>query len=95
MRLRRRKPAIAPLLTLSNVRRLRLEPGDALVARFPGRLSAAQCERIKDQCERIAPGHKVVVLEGGAKFDVLTAREDGYVHPESGHVEPEHGGAAA
>jgi hypothetical protein len=59
-------------LELADVQRLRLEPGDALVILVPGRVTADQAHRIKDQVETFAPGHEVAVLEDGMELVVVS-----------------------
>lgn len=57
-----------------DVTKLDLQPGQFLVLRFPGRLSMAQVECLRQQIDGcgICPKGKILVLEGGADLAVIT-----------------------
>lgn len=57
------------------VARLRLEQGDVLVLLTPRRLEAAVAQKFKDALQRIAPGHKVLVLADGMRLLTISAAE--------------------
>jgi hypothetical protein len=57
------------------IARLELKPGDILVLKAPGFLPATAQARIKSDLERICPGVKCMVLEGGMELAVLTREE--------------------
>lgn len=63
------------VLPLEHVRVLRLEPGDTLVLAYPDHLTVEMAEHLKEKLQREFPGHKAIVLDGGASFDVLRAEQ--------------------
>ncbi|WP_412063981.1 hypothetical protein [Rhizobium sp. SYY.PMSO] len=59
-------------MDIEDVRRIEFRPGDRLVLRVKGRLSAEMFERIKRILEAFAPGVPVLVLDDGMSLDVLS-----------------------
>jgi hypothetical protein len=59
---------------LGDVQRLKVEPGDVLVAQVPGYLPNGG-DYLRDALERLVPGCRAIVLDGGAKLGVLTAAD--------------------
>jgi hypothetical protein len=59
-------------LKIEDIKRLRLEPGDILILRMRGRITMAAAEHIRNVFQNEIPGHKVMVLEDGARLDVVT-----------------------
>lgn len=57
------------------VKVLPLRPGDLLIFRSEDRLTFEQTERVRGLLEKNIPGHRVLVLDGGADIEVLR-RED-------------------
>lgn len=57
------------------VRRLRLEPGDSLVLRVPGRISEAAVDYFRHGLQQTFPGARVFVLEDGAALEVLSSAD--------------------
>ena len=50
---------------------LKLEPGDKIVIEVPIRLDARTLRAYRDTAKRHFAGHEVIVLDGGAKVQVL------------------------
>lgn len=59
--------------TTAEVKVLRIQPGDVLIARVPGPITTVVAEHLRDQVAREFPGHKCLVLSEGLELDV--ARE--------------------
>jgi hypothetical protein len=57
---------------LQELRRLEVEPGETLVARFKSRLSEERVARIRDVFAKVLPGVRVLVLDDDA--DLLVVR---------------------
>jgi protein-disulfide isomerase-like protein with CxxC motif len=63
---------------ITDLQRLNLQPGDRLVVRFHGRLTAAQAHMIRERLrEWSGGGFPVLVLDADASLEVVTA--DGHV----------------
>lgn len=56
---------------LEHLQVLRLEPGDIIVLACPQDISAEQAARLKIQLEELAPGHRPVILSGGATIGAI------------------------
>jgi hypothetical protein len=56
---------------VGDLAKLALKPGDKLVFSADRLLHADAVERIKEELERIAPGHEVVIICDGCKLEVL------------------------
>lgn len=67
---------------LKEINRVRLKPGDILVFKYSGNLSAAVAEFIKIQLEEVFKGHRCIVLEDGAELEVFepTGEKTGAEH---------------
>ncbi len=63
-------------ILLSDVRRLRLEPGDALLVTVPANLSAEQLHRIRATLGDSLPGTRVLVVFEGVDISVLSGATD-------------------
>lgn len=62
-----------PLPESTTVQRFKVEPGDVVVVTFPDRLPREAHERVEAWLRSaIGPEPKVLVLEGGAKLDLLS-----------------------
>lgn len=48
-----------------------------LVFRYEKQISQALARSIKDECARVLPGHRVMVLDGGLELAVLRPTEQG------------------
>lgn len=58
-------------ITLFNLSRVDLKPGDVMVYRHPKQVDAASIASIKKQLADVFPGHQVCVVDGGAELAVL------------------------
>jgi hypothetical protein len=56
---------------IGDLQRLILKPGDVFLLTVPGDISKQDEEDIRRALERELPGHKVIVISGGIKFDVI------------------------
>ena len=56
---------------LSDVQRLRLEPGDVVVLTTEWKLSAVEVQRIAEKIGKVLPGHQVLVIDSGVKIGVM------------------------
>ncbi len=63
-------------ILLSDVRRLRLEPGDALLVTVPANLSVEQLHRIRATLSDSLPGTRVLVVFEGVDVSVLSGATD-------------------
>ena len=71
-------------ITLSDLQRVKLEPGDVLVLRVNGRLSAVMAEQLRAQVTACFPGHRALVLEQDAALAVVSGHGDSeFVHGAS------------
>lgn len=62
-----------PLTEIRDVQRMRLQPGDVLVARMKaGQMPVEALWNVKQTLERAFPGHTVVVLLDGVELVVHT-----------------------
>jgi hypothetical protein len=50
---------------------LSLQPGDKVVLRYASCMRAEQYARIKQEMEKVVPGHQVLILENGMEIGVL------------------------
>lgn len=57
------------------IQRLELARGDLLVFKVPTKLPQEAAARIKAMFERVAPGLKVIVLDGGSSLELLGAAD--------------------
>lgn len=57
------------------IQRLELAPDDLLVFKYPTRLPPEAQKGVQAAFKRIAPGLKVLVLDGGASLDLLGGAE--------------------
>jgi hypothetical protein len=65
-------------VTLADVERLHVGPGDVLVYKFPGRLTRQQADDIKAKIRAFFDADvPVMVMDQGAKFQVIS--QDGVV----------------
>lgn len=62
------------LCNATEVKKVRLEPGDVLVLEFPDRLTRAARENISQQI-RDCSGVQALVLDGGAKLSAALSRD--------------------
>lgn len=62
-----------PVFEMEAIERLRLKPGDIIILRHPQPLSLEAVARLKEDVIELCPGHQVVVLEEGFKFEVIPA----------------------
>lgn len=59
-------------IVLEHLKVLRLEPGDVLVFRYPGRISTEGFGRLRTRfAEAFGEQHKVIALEDGADLGVV------------------------
>lgn len=70
---------LAEVRWVGDLQRVRLEPGDTLVLRCPGRLSIEAAARLKERLEATFVGHQAVVLGEGMDLGVVGT---GYVAGE-------------
>jgi hypothetical protein len=56
---------------LGDVQRLALQPGDIVVLKFAGAISAETHCRLKAMVKNELPGHKVLILDSGMEIGVL------------------------
>lgn len=61
------------MIELEEVRRLRVEPGDALVVKMAHPVSREVHKRIRNQFEQTHPGVTILILEPGIDLEVLSA----------------------
>lgn len=61
-----------PKVTIDDVKRLRLEPGDTLVLRMDAH-SEEVVERFTGEMRTAFPGHRTVVLGKGVDLEVVSA----------------------
>jgi len=57
---------------IETIQRVHLIEGDTIVIRTPRKLSSIDAERIRKQVEGLWPKNRVVVLEDGARLDVVS-----------------------
>lgn len=61
---------------LEEARILRLQPGDILVFEFDRRIPMDVYSRLKEKVSDLAPGHKILVCDGGSTLRVLREGDD-------------------
>lgn len=57
---------------ISDVARLKLEPGDVVLVRVPGLITSDVAKAIKENVEKAIPGHKCIVCTGGIEVAALS-----------------------
>ena len=55
------------------VGKLDLKPGDMVVVKFPGKLTADGVDALQRGLKEIFPDHRAIVLENGADIDVISS----------------------
>ncbi len=58
-------------IDLETVEVLPLQPGDILLVHVNGRISQAAESAIREQVQRLAPGHDVAILTEGMRISVI------------------------
>lgn len=53
------------------IRALRLEPGDVVVLQVPHSITREQAEELAERLSGAFDGHRVVVIDGGARLGLL------------------------
>ena len=61
---------------ITEVERLRLQPGDIVVVHIDQHITAEQAERIKEHVEPLVAPHRVLVVSAGITFTVLEPEAD-------------------
>ena len=66
---------VAEMPEITEVQRIALNPGDVVVARVAGRLTAKQAHMVSQQLRKAFPSNEVLVLDGSAELDVFRPEE--------------------
>jgi hypothetical protein len=60
---------------LGNLQSVALKPSDRLVFTTPMHVSAEGARHIREEIAKVFPGHEIIILSDGLKFEVLEAAE--------------------
>ncbi|MBW1779283.1 MAG: hypothetical protein JRL30_00950 [Deltaproteobacteria bacterium] len=64
-------PTPEDMIEVTELKRVRLEPGDTVVIITEKRLGQANSERIIDHLKDVFPNHEVLILEDGLRIGVM------------------------
>lgn len=62
-------------LVVDEIRRLDLKPGDILIIKAPRPISDAAAQCLRQQLDKVVPGHKALVLDRGYSIEAIRPAE--------------------
>jgi len=63
-------------MQVPNLAKVKINDGDTIVVSFPGVLPQKSTDNLIEQLRVLFPGTRVIVLENGLKFDVISKNEE-------------------